>query len=1349
MKSRSFYFKKPPPSLYQKLVPELSADECSRQVEFLPGRYFLLFSMEKLRENAKLLASLSVEKPYHCVIEERGDGQIELAIITFDMDSLFSLAAGVLSAGGFDIQSGDIFTYRSRAGRPDGLADGPAEGRTGGPSAGKGMVYGRRSAGKRPGQGQYRRQRTADGVDDLRKVVDVFRGTFKDLDETGVFSAAASIEELRRVLDEVFSLLFTGWPPDIKSSRRAAPKSSLDRAKEKTAEELARRLVTRRENLSIPKMFPMDLEVRGTEEGNTILHVRSQDTPFFLYAFGTVLSVHGISIEHVEIKTTQHAIEDTFHVRAGHGGPVTDSELLNSLKLSVLFTKQFTYFLWNAPDPYRALLRFETLLKELRTASDRGASVTSLIADEDVLKRLSRLLGASDFIWEDFIRLQYENIIPLLTGSNVSRELDVDTVEMRGDLKTKMAAADGFEEKKRVLNEFKDWFTYLSDLRHIIDPEPDLSRFNTRLTEIAEIVVRGAFEIAWDHLLETYGTPRTVANLPVVYAVSALGKFGGKALGYASDIELLVIYRDAGETDGPRRISSAEFFSALVRTASLVIESKQEGIYRVDLRLRPHGSRGPLAVHLSRFLSYYRHEASSLEKLALVRLRAVAGDADFGAQVERLRDAVLYESGSIDVDELVRLRRIQAEKYTAGDSPNVKYGPGGLVDLEYCVQTLQVMDGRKVRELRTPYMQDLFKMLSELGTLDHETSFVLETAYLFLRRLLNALRMLRGNALDLCLPPRGSSEFFHLARRMGYREKKGVPGEEQLWIDFQKNTAMVRTFVEHQLGSQAVILRGPGTIADLLLADQVEQEQVEDLFSHGGFSDSSKAFANFSALSMGWKDRTRFIELALFAWDYLQQSPDPDMALNNWERFSSAHPDPGVHFNEVYRQPKRLEILLRICAASQYLADLLMRNPEFFSIVTDPDMIQVPMSYGEFYHELSEIRHTAAPDDSELWRRELRVFRHKYILRIGSRDICYGAPLEEIVAELSALAEAVVQAALDFRLRAENPQDARGPGVHFLDKDICILAFGKLGGKELNYSSDIDLVVLFQPGGDEGAESERKRLRRIVQQLRSDIADVTENGRVYRVDFRLRPYGRSGDLVFTSRQMEDYYDKAAALWEFQALLKARPVAGNRVLGNTLLRRLYRRSFVRMEPAEIIESVRAARRKDSGPGETMAGINIKEAAGGLRDIEFLVQALQLIYAGDEKDLICGHTLDAVNRLRSYGHLDETAAAVLGKNYHFLRRVEHFLQLLEDLQEHTLPVDPAALERLSGRMRWTRICPGGFETRLKEIMFEVRNLFNSILAEERALLETGRNPDTGGNNEIRGNAETGPEAEAEAE
>ncbi|MFP4179216.1 MAG: glutamate-ammonia-ligase adenylyltransferase [Spirochaetaceae bacterium] len=1305
MEPSSRFTGKPSLEEYCLLVPDISREESSRQIELLPESYFRLYPAGKLARFARILSRIDASRPYHFEVEETSKGDVEVRVIALERSFFFSLVSGALSAGGLDIQSGDIFTYSM--GIPE---DSLPEDR-------KRFSGQRRRGGRAAGSGGYRRKSGTASEMEPRKVVDIFRGRWdcekwrtagdgRLPDKRQEKELRGSKAELERVLVRTLSSLFE----ERKEPKEAAYKPE-ERAKEIVAEELSKRLLIQREMRTIPPFYPVELEVGEQSEGGTYLHVRSQDTPFFLYTLGTVLALHDISIEHVEIKTSVYGIEDTFFVRTLRGNPVTDSEQLNSIKLSILFTKQFTHYLWNAPDPFRALLRFETLLRELRM-SPESDSVQALIADPNVLRRLSRLLGASEFLWEDFIRLQYENILPLLSEDTIMKNIDTSPEELEKELEERLSGVHGFEEKKRELNDFKDRFTYLADLEHIIDPQADFTFLSAHLSTLADLVVRSAFKIAWDYLASVYGTPRTVADLPTVYAVEGLGKFGGRALGYASDIELLVLYRDAGETDGDKRISNAEFFSHLVKTASSVIESKQEGIYRVDLRLRPHGSGGPLAVSLTQFVSYYRHEASSLEKLALVRMRTVAGDSEFGAQAERLRDAVIYEGGTIDIEELIRLRRVQAEKYATAERPNVKYGPGGLIDLEYCIQILQVLEGSRAPELRTPYMHEVFRRLAERGTLDAETTSILEGSYFFLRRLINALRMLRGNALDLYLPDRNSSEFLHLSRRMGYRENEGVSAEEQLFIDYQKNSAVVRSFVEHRLGKHAVVRSGPGNIADILLSEKPDEKEIDTLFKEGGFEDSRRALSNIFTLSSYWSDTSRFIELALFAWDYLRSSPDPDMALNNWERFVGAYAHPGEHYMEIYRQPKRLEILLRIFAASQFLADLLMKNPVFFSEVTDPGKIRNPLEYDDFYSELMEIRSRCSQEDSDTWRRKLRMFRHRHILRIGSRDICYGAPLEEVLGELTGLADGVLQNVLEYRF----PHTAH---------TLCIFAFGKLGGKELNYSSDIDLVIIHDPevspkdgnmlNEDNLGEGENKRLRRQIRNLRGDIADLTEEGRVYRVDFRLRPYGSSGDLVFTPRQMQEYYRDAASLWEFQALLKARPVAGDKPMGSRLLEKLYREAFRSLQPAKIIDQVLQARGSEND-GTFEGNRNIKEGTGGIRDIEFLVQAFQLVHAEELPQLICGNTLESIKLLLEYDILAEGDAEALSSAYRFLRRVEHFLQLLEDRQEHTLPGEGRALEALAGRMCWSDICEN-FEEHLRETLSNVRYSFRSLLEEER--------------------------------
>ncbi|MGE5839849.1 MAG: DUF294 nucleotidyltransferase-like domain-containing protein, partial [Deltaproteobacteria bacterium] len=422
--------------------------------------------------------------------------------------------------------------------------------------------------------------------------------------------------------------------------------------------------------------------------------------------------------------------------------------------------------------------------------------------------------------------------------------------------------------------------------------------------------------------------------------------------------------------------------------------------------------------------------------------------------------------------------------------------------------------------------------------------------------------------------------------------------------------------------------------------------------------------------------------LALLAFDILKRKPDPDMALNNWERFVRAQGSADFHYNLLLSQPMRLELLLGVFAGSQFLADAMVRNPGFLDWVVAPEVLHRIRETKNIEEELGRIASGCASHGE--WLNRLRRLRRREMLRIGIRDICLGVSTREIMLELSRLAEAFARAVLDMRIR-EHPERK---------DDFCILALGKLGGHELNYSSDVDLLGLWRD--KEEAEPDRKAFfARLMEDLRADLSGHTEEGYAYRVDLRLRPFGRDGELVPSWSSLVRYYRNVASLWEIQAALKMRPVAGNLGLGYSFLEKIrpvLLKPWKKEEVARSIEKVRTLGMK-THVGATQ---DVKTGMGGLRDVEFLVQGLQLIHGAGVPSLMEGNTLNALELLGKENILPGTVALGLKEDYLFLRRVEHCLQILEDRQIHAIPKDKRELKALARRL----LGPDGNEDRFGE-------------------------------------------------
>ncbi len=1240
-------FLKPSLADLQRAAPGLNKAFLADFLNRLPVSYFAGFTLSRQAEHAESLNRLTSRNPVELKIEIKSEDRVECTVLAFDHPSVFTIITGLLSGLGLNIIEGDVFTYAP----PSKQSTAALKSRTD-LSAGRASNHLRR-----------------------RRIIDRFVCVPEQ-------PTSMPMEKWRQLLQDKFNEIFL-----ILESREKRDK--LSRAKRKVDELVADRLA-RLEQQTGGSIAPLAIEVDNQAGPFTRLKVVGEDTPAFLYAFGNSLALRGLSIEHVKIRTHGAKIEDEIDIVDDTGRRIEDEKRLNHIKLSALLTKHFTYFLGGSPNPFAALSRFEQMLDDILQLPEQGRW-TDLLTEPRILQDLARLLGASDFMWEDFFRQQYESLLPMMAEQVEGKEFCRPHGESAERLHREMAAADSVEEKKRCLNEFKDREIYMIDLGHILSPGIDFKTLAASLTALAEAVVDQAAKIVYSYLTEQFGTPRTVAGLEANYTVLGLGKMGGGALGYASDIELLFVYDDNGSTDGDKELTNAEFFNQLVKHFISFIEAKQEGIFNIDLRLRPYGNDGSLACSLENFCRYYGSSgaAHAFERLALVRMRWVAGNKNIGHQLERIRNDVLYFSRALDLAELRNLRARQFREKNVAGRVNVKFSPGGLVDLEYDVQILQVMHGREYSELRTPRLHQALDALAGAGVLEQDEARQLTWAYDFLRQLINSLRMLRGSARDLFLPSTEAEEFSHLARRMGYKRGGKLSAAQQLRLDFDTCTATVRSFVERHFGRDSLPGPAVGNVADLVLSDQVNHQLARQVLGQAGYRNPDRALVNLRRLCRKEGSREIFARLAVLACDVLRYQPDPDLALNNWEKFMAGEKDPAAYYAMLLSQPRRLEILLAIFSASQFLADTLARNREFLEWLTRPEILHRFRSRQDMEEALrQELKEDENEEETE-WLDRLRIFRRRELLRIGARDICLHLSTEQIIAELSNLAEAVLQTAFEKVARQLARQYSKTEDFLGLTEGFCILAFGKLGGGELNYSSDIDLLALALPPSLQAkdGESQFRIYSQLMERTCAALSRPTGEGHAYRVDLRLRPYGKAGELVHTKDGLLEYYRNSAALWEKQALLKLRPVAGNQELGRGFLqqaRQVLQEPRDKKEIAESIERMRQAAVKANNGRMIRQGADLKNGRGGIRDVEFLTQALQLELSPRDNSLIIGHTLRALRRLGEKQVLKPNIEEQLENDYLFLRRVEHCLQIFDDRQVHTMPTDKEEQTALARRL-----------------------------------------------------------------
>ena len=496
------------------------------------------------------------------------------------------------------------------------------------------------------------------------------------------------------------------------------------------------------------------------------------------------------------------------------------------------------------------------------------------------------------------------------------------------------------------------------------------------------------------------------------------------------------------------------------------------------------------------------------------------------------------------------------------------------------------------------------------------------------------------------------------------------------------------------------------------------------------FTDSEHAHQSLSQISELGVPQDLFETFVGQLAELLGSYSEPDRILASLHRYLSASRSPQSCLGMFEREPAGLRTLLQLFSTSQYVADLLIADPDAFEIVrlTDGQPVDRAILLDEI---LSEVE---AASDVRSVMRILREYRHRETLRIAYGDFINQQAIDIVMEQISILAECLTEAALVgaekelLRRGKKRPAQADGSPIGFV-----ALALGKLGGKELNYSSDIDLIF-FRESVLAGPKWEKPKLtdvqaaeyfEKFAQLVIKLLGDSTAQGIAYRVDMRLRPHGRNGALVVSYRQAVDYYDSVARTWERQAFVKARAIAGDIELGERLLDELapwlYRRYLMRADISGLIALKRrierhaAATERKSRSGELggIRGSNLKLGFGGIRDIEYAIQFLQLLHGAEQPEVREPATLEAIDRLQTAGCITAGEQTLLEDNYRFLRKVEHYLQIMFNQQTHSLPEDADEFENLASRIQTTETSAADAAHSLSEKLVECTQQNRQIL------------------------------------
>ncbi len=790
------------------------------------------------------------------------------------------------------------------------------------------------------------------------------------------------------------------------------------------------------------------------------------------------------------------------------------------------------------------------------------------------------------------------------------------------------------------------------------------------LSRLADACLDEASRLADAEARARWGAPRDASGAPTGLAVVGMGKLGGEELNYSSDIDLMFVYGADGETSGGRDggLPNGEFFARVARDVVAIIESVTEegSVFRVDLRLRPEGRSGAVALSLDGYRAYHGGRAELWERQALLKARAAAGDRTVGARFMDLVAEIVWRPG-VDAQIVPAIRemkgRIDRElaRHDGGPSGNVKLGRGGIREVEFLVQALQLLYGGDdpwLRERNT--LKALFR-LTERGYLTAELGRMLSHALVHLRTVEHRLQML--HELQTHTLPADARELGRLARRLGL---EGPPGRAaaRFRAAHKRITGDVRRAFEHFFGEAHAAakrrLRLPSVMA----------------LAATGFADPERARENLGLIVEGrplvpyaGALRAALERLLPPLLDALWKSPNPDEALNQFERFIAAAGPRAGYVEMLAQGGPLLAGLVNLCAGGELLTQLLIAQPELLSSLADPRVLDASPTRASLRAALAPV---FAPEVARAERRDrLRRLKQAQELAIVWRYLLARTSIERYARDMTALAEATLDAGWLLALAAQTerhgvPRRADGAFI-----PAVLVGLGKLGGRELATGSDLDVFVTFgEPGEDDGRTDGPEPVDAhtfysgAVERLASDLGDITPAGVAFAVDLRLRPGSKGSGFASALGALERYYVEHGDLWERQSLTRSRLALGDRILARrvraTLRRIVYGAPLPHASLKEIVE-VRTRMELELGK-ETPGRRHVKFGRGGLVDVEFLVQALQLVHGARHPEIRRPATAAGLAGLARIGALAPATTATLTVDYRFLRRVSLALRLL---------------------------------------------------------------------------------------
>lgn len=829
----------------------------------------------------------------------------------------------------------------------------------------------------------------------------------------------------------------------------------------------------------------------------------------------------------------------------------------------------------------------------------------------------------------------------------------------------------------------------------------NLEAVMTDMTALAEACLQTTLDVLNENLCTRYGRPAAPDGTPQNLTVIGMGKLGAAELNFSSDIDLVFAYPQPGRTcGGPENIRNETFFLRLCRDLIQVIGARtaQGLVFRVDLNLRPYGENGPLCMHFDAMEDYYLRQGREWERYAWIKARAVAGDVPSGkCLLDTLRPFIYrryLDFGAFDALREMKSRISQEVKRQRAHD-NIKLGPGGIREIEFFAQMFQLIRGGVFHRLQERRLLTVLQILSQEQFIERQVAEALSRAYVFLRNTEHRLQEFADRQTHRL--PAEPLDRARLAYAMGFPD----------WTDFShclkthmqtvhRNFSQLLEDKESSRKPHDIQKTRPAKLSHTWRAD-IPAAEMQAQLQQLGFDDAVEIARLLYNLrhdrimrDLSPAARRRLDRLIPLVLETIHNRPRSDATLGHIIDLLKAVLRRSSYLALLAENPSTLQHLVRLTESSAWIVALLTRYPVLLDELLDPRTLYTPASRTALDNEIRNRLAGIDPFDLEQQLETLVVFKQAGVLRVAAADISGHLPLMKTSDHLTDIAEVVVSRALELAWRHLVRRHGRPDCLTTLGKGqtcFAVIAYGKLGGIELGYGSDLDLVFLH--AGDRGrtdgpqAIDNTQFYTRLGQRMVHILTTRSRAGGLYETDMRLRPSGSSGLLVSHVNSFEQYQLEKAWTWEHQAIVRARAIAGDRQLGKRFAEIRAKVLTRPRDPAklrrEILDMRERMRREHLKP---VAGtFDLKQGHGGIVDIEFLVQYLVLRHARDHIGL--QRWTDNVRLLQT---LMETRA-LSPQTAHFLR--ETYLTCRQTVHRLNLQQKPAQVTHHTVSERCRRV------------------------------------------------------------